>query len=89
MSVVDINNGMQSDSMSISGSAMFVTAESLSSCNNISSLPFELMCSDNSVSEPSRADEDEKHYTHKRKEFLLLVANVDQLTNMIEEVKSL
>ena len=89
MSVVDINNGMQSDSISSLESATFVTAESLSSSNNVSSLPFELMCSDNSVSEPSRADEDEKDYIQKRKEFLLLVANVDQLTNKIEEVKSL
>ena len=61
VSVIDINNGMLSDSKSNSELAMFVAAESLSSSNNVSSLLFESICSDNSVSEPSRADEDEKN----------------------------
>ena len=68
MSAADINNGLQSDSISSSKSATFVTAESLTSCTNASSLPFQLMCSDNNVLEPSKADEDEKDYIQKRKD---------------------
>jgi len=69
VSVVDINNGMQSDSISSSESAVFVTTGSISSTNNISSLLCEFLCCDNSISELSGADEDEKDYIQKRRSF--------------------
>ena len=72
MSVVDTNKRMHNDSISSSESATFVTIESLSNSNNVSSLLFESMCSDNCVSEPSRADKDEKEYTQAHPQHELL-----------------
>ena len=70
----------------ISGTTAINTSATIvaATTTNISLL-FESMCNGNSVSEPRRVHKDEVEYKQKHTEFLLLVVNVNQLTNKIRE----